>query len=703
MTYKPQKTEDIRESINNSLAGKIVKLTNFTERSFNYVFVNSISSYFRELELKILASELSAYIEYAGGPITNEDLRKLELDDYVDADELNPYMRDEQLDELVKIVGIKRNDGSYASGYVDIQTTESKAVTIKEGTTISTSPDADGNSLEFEIVEDRPSFPGQSLETDIPVQAVEIGEEYNISANEIQRFNSPPIGVRGIESSMSMSGGEGIEDNESLRERAKRAIAEEPTGGTVRGLKGYIVDKFENIKAEDIGITELFEKEPVVVEVTVDAAATNPEKIREAIEEGRPVGVKHELLTPRSIQISVDAQLLGDGIDTKYVENEVEDYLIEDLSVGNDFYNNRIIRELMTSDSNVINVDKLEVRIDSIQNERHEYDTSVDKYYLDYTYNGTGDVTLADSDNNVFERGVDYELLDDSGDGLYDTINWLGVSEPDNGENFFIDYSVHEDVDHIRDERHLYNENHDDYITFENEVSEYKLTHIPKPSTVSIQNQDGTTYQKGTDYEIINTSIGQSSDEFTHSSGRVTYELDQSVMDGSVKISIPDKKIFEKGVDYTVKDDNGDGLKETIEWLDAGSKPSNGENFVVEYDVNNGLEQTINWIDGQSSPPVGDTFTVSYEQGVYNLTHEVPIVREGTVSCSTKNTDYTYNTDFDFVDTNADTEIDSIRWIDTGSNPSDDVPFFVTYKSEGDLILDNQEKVESSKVTVTER
>ena len=48
--------------------------------------------------------------------------------------------------------------------------------------------------------------------------------------------------------------------------------------------------------------------------------------------------------------------------------------------------------------------------------------------------------TITDVDGNTYERGVDFAVIDDNGDGKPDTIDWTGNS-PDDEESFTVDYT----------------------------------------------------------------------------------------------------------------------------------------------------------------------------------------------------------------------------------------------------------------------
>ncbi len=351
-----------------------------------------------------------------------------------------------------------------------------------------------------------------------------------------------------------------------------------------------------------------------------------------------------------------------------------------------------------------MNIDQLEVTIDRVTNERIEYDSSKDTYKLDVNHDGSEITvfTLNEDSQTTYEQGVDYELVDAGSDGLFEEIKWLDVTEPNDGQDFYIDYTVFQDVSDVSEEEHTFVNPQTDTITFDNNVVEYKLSQIPTKSTVSIEDEKSTSYAKDSDYEIVNTSIGTDENDLVFSSGRTLYELNNSVFPDSVTVST-DSLTFIQGTDYRVIDNDGDGIEETIEFLEGGDRPSNGQEFTTTFDINNGLEQTIRWLSSGSSPSVGDDFTVSYEQQVYNLDNEIDVVTPDNVSCNCPTGEYSLGSDFKFVDVNADTEKDAIYWVDGGENPSDGVSFFVSYQSEGDITVTEQEKIDASTVTITKR
>src|SRR6056297_2280984 len=117
MTQEPRTQDEIYRSIRDKLTSSIAGLTNFTERSFNYIFTQSYADELRELELQAVAARLSGYIDYADGNLDQDDLRELGIDDVVDdPDDINQYMSDDNLDSLVAELGVTRQPGTVATG-----------------------------------------------------------------------------------------------------------------------------------------------------------------------------------------------------------------------------------------------------------------------------------------------------------------------------------------------------------------------------------------------------------------------------------------------------------------------------------------------------------------------------------------------------------------------------------------------------------
>ena len=106
------------------------------------------------------------------------------------------------------------------------------------------------------------------------------------------------------------------------------------------------------------------------------------------------------------------------------------------------------VSEMGMSDPNHLENDTLKINIWSVRdlvctvkstaNETIAYDELVDTYLL--TNLPTSEITAVDDGTTTFIKGTDYNLIDDDGDGFFDSIEWLGADTPANGADFYVDY-----------------------------------------------------------------------------------------------------------------------------------------------------------------------------------------------------------------------------------------------------------------------
>ena len=100
--------------------------------------------------------------------------------------------------------------------------------------------------------------------------------------------------------------------------------------------------------------------------------------------------------------------------------------------------------DLVQLSINVYSPPNLICEVSNTATEDHTYTTGTDVYEIDNlpvsiigaTIDGTKDAGVWS-----FDRGVDYELVDNDYDGLWDSVSWLGVDEPDDGTTFTCAYN----------------------------------------------------------------------------------------------------------------------------------------------------------------------------------------------------------------------------------------------------------------------
>lgn len=703
----PRSESEVYDSLKTGLTSKIARLTNFVETSINYVITQAFSEELSDLEVKLLAAQLAGWADYAGGPIEEDQLESLNVD-VDDIDELNEFMTDRQLDELGKLVGVSRFEGEKATGKVQI-TTANDSVEIPEGTTFGTQPDSDGNFLTFQVDADgdgeiepssnatvSPSSSSTTVTAD--VIAEEIGDEYNVGSGTITYMPNPPVGVESVTNSTSTTGGADEQSNDSLREDIKNAITEQSGGGTVEGIKGYIVSNVQGVREGDVILEEFVDKKPPYVDVIVDGGTSSA--VTTAIEESRPAAIRHNLVRPEITEIEVDAEVNGTDVDTISIQNAVEEELLS-LGISDTFYKDELLRVLMTADEDVINVAQLDLYIQRVTNETFTYDSTQTDYRLEYSHDGAS-VTIIDDSGTEYTEGTDYSIVDDTGDGVAETIRWdTSNSTPDDGEDFFVDYTVNQEVRLKRDEPGVFEAAISSTFTYDSSVQDYELAHVPLESTLSVTDPDGSkTYTKGTDYTLVSAPGASENDDFIYKSGRTDYKLDYSTQADTVSITDESGESYTRGTDFTVVDTDGDGIVDTIRWDTNNSTPDAEELFSVDYKRQNGIEQTIRWDTSNTTPNNDENFDVSYDRAVYMTNREIVDAPDDKIRDASGNT-YTEDTDYQFVDYTADGELDAVEWIDGQPNPDDDEEFYTTYYTEGDLYFSNRKKADPGSITVT--
>src|SRR6056297_414820 len=423
MTQDPRTQDQIYRSIRDRLTSSIAGLTNFTERSFNYIFTQSYADELRELELQAVAARLSGYIDYADGNLDEDDLRELDLDDVVDdPDEINQYMSDDNLDALVEELGVARRGGDFATGEAEF-TTQSARTVIPEGTTVTTALDGDGGSLQFETIEEVVVPDGITVSPEVTIQAVESGEEYNLPEGEIVRVQSPPVGVTGVLNTNQTSGGTDIETNDELRARAKQAVPSSSLGGTTTGIRAFIRQNVEGVEEGDVIIDESVESTPPFVDVIVDGGSSSA--VIDAIETSRPTGIQHNLVRAETITLGIERSLMGTGINESIVEEDISEYIGE-LNIGENFYRNELVRTILNADDNIINVEKLDTIIESVTEEKIVYNAGQDTYQLNFTHDDVnGEISIQDKSGTIYTQGDDFTVVDASGDGYIDSVQWV--------------------------------------------------------------------------------------------------------------------------------------------------------------------------------------------------------------------------------------------------------------------------------------
>jgi len=506
MPIQPRSDDQIYDQLRQTLSDSVAALTNFVEGSFNDLFITANAEQIREAEIKALAAQLSGFPDYAGKELTQNDLDTLGVSG-VDPDDINRYMEDQHLDELAKFVGQSRSPGSRASGTVTFQV-NSDVVEIQEGTPVATERDGRGNRRRYLVDADNDGSINQnstatvspesgSTEVTASVIADEVGAEYNVGSNTVTFLPSQIPGVRSVTNTAEITGGADEQTNESLRADIKNAVFETSGGGTRGGLKGAI--ESETGFDIDVGVEEYTDTSPPRVEVIADVPPDSSAytQVRAVMNESRPIGINHKLVTPTVVSVGVKIDLIGDNITTVDVREEIIEYITE-LSVGSTFSSSELIRRVLGVAPNIKTISSMTTYISEIDGSRQTYTTATTDYELEYAPLGkvidekhlfrtgktqyitefdTVDASSVDIEARIdrerqsLSSGTDYSMVDTTGNGENDTIEFLdGGKKPDDRSTMLVSY----------------------------EHTGWEINSVSSP--------DGsTTYTQGTDYSIVDT------------------------------------------------------------------------------------------------------------------------------------------------------------------------------------------------------
>lgn len=425
MVIQPQSLETNRTAIIDRLKNRVPGLTNFEENTVNWVIADAYAQEWRDFQHIALATQLGGWVDYAGGPVDDDQLVDLNLDtDPINIDLLNDLLADEDLEALAAQNGISRNEGVAATGTVVFGTVDD-TTTIDAGTVVSTEQveltDGSFDRVEFVTTETVTTDPGTTT-VEAAIECTVVGEVGNVGAGKITLLPNNPSGVEGVTNPDPTTGGEGPETNDELRQRVRNATTETSGGGTKDGLAGAVVEELD-IEADDVNVLEfpdtiddatLSSKLPnttvdelsnvsgqsdgdavivtgdgsdldgiylwdndntewlgpfvrasyndVVVDGGTDAEAND------AIDAAKPAGVGANLVRPTEattdVTVDVVAEEDADDIDTARVKEAIQDYLA-DLGIGEPLYRDQLIELIMDADEDGINLSTLTVTVNS--------------------------------------------------------------------------------------------------------------------------------------------------------------------------------------------------------------------------------------------------------------------------------------------------------------------------------------------------
>jgi len=417
MTFSPRNPGDIFADLREDLKNRIGGLTNFIDGTFAEVFLQSYSEQLSEAEYKALAAQLAMFVDFAGrNDITRTELSELGIT--ADPDRLNEYMRRRQLDELGKLVAVSRETGSRSRGTVEFTVTDS-SVEIPEGTEVATEPSRQGAGVSFFVdvdgdgiispTTDVTASPDSGTTVEVDVIAARTGSEFNVGAGTLTFIPTPQPGLESVTNLQATTGGDDAQSDALFREDIKSALVESTGGGTAKGIKGFIDRELDSVR--DVQTIENTDVSPPNVEVVVDGGPDTA--VIEAIENSRPVGIRHELVRPDIVNIGMGIEVETNGASVSSI-TEAFTRFVDATGLGDAFSRTRLVRDLFEADTDIRNIASLNTYVTTVSDETFQYDTTAEQFELEYQPLGF----VVDEERRVREGVSAYSLRYPAIDGV---------------------------------------------------------------------------------------------------------------------------------------------------------------------------------------------------------------------------------------------------------------------------------------------
>lgn len=261
------------------------------------------------------------------------------------------------LDKRVNEFGIYRKEGEFATGEVEFEGTV--------GTRIDNGSIIRINGLDYSVIKDI-VISETTEENKSPIQANEVGVQYNVPIGSIFTIAEEITGLESIVATTEVEGGIDRETDEELRTRFYETQRNNATSGNVAHYEQWAkeVDGVYNAK-----VTPLWNGAGTV-KVAIAGRNNKPvdeeiiEKCKAYIEEVRPIGATVTVVTPSELKINIAANItLNSAYSKEQAEAEVltklEEYL---LTVTDKVLYSNIFAMLVNCDSIV---DCTEVKINN--------------------------------------------------------------------------------------------------------------------------------------------------------------------------------------------------------------------------------------------------------------------------------------------------------------------------------------------------
>lgn len=268
----------------------------------------------------------------------------------------------EDLDRLISILGVTRNNATKATGIVTFSTGGAPYdydIPIPYGYEVTTRQSSDGTVYVYTVSQEDVVLIAGETSIDVEVEAEIAGHQY-LQAGALCVMGKSIIGIASVVNQNEINSGDDEETDDSLRKRTKDImtsfgkctdsalkVAVEEVDGVINCT---VVDQYEGVGTT--GIIIVPEILPVIDSVDSE--------INKVVAETKASGIKVFIIYPTIKYIDIDMTITG-TVDSTIILEAVSDY-INSLTVGQTFIIRQMERKILNAiDANDIENDDIDI------------------------------------------------------------------------------------------------------------------------------------------------------------------------------------------------------------------------------------------------------------------------------------------------------------------------------------------------------
>jgi uncharacterized phage protein gp47/JayE len=248
---------------------------------------------------------------------------------------------DTHLEDLVAEKGLTRKAAVKATGTMRFSRSTADTIDrpIPAGTIVTTYPDVNGNTIDFQTTVDGVLTAGQ-LSVDIPAEAVTAGNSGNVASDKVTEPQGEyPSGIESITNSAAFTGGVDQELDDPLRDRYFLAAQNPDNGGTPTDYENWSLSIAGVESAKSLPLNR--GNNTIDILITANGGVPSDALVADVqsyIDGKHPTGADPLVIKPTAVAVDVTATITtADGyalVDIQAnIEQKITDYL-KTVSIG---------------------------------------------------------------------------------------------------------------------------------------------------------------------------------------------------------------------------------------------------------------------------------------------------------------------------------------------------------------------------------